>query len=365
MVLLTRNRRIGDYKRDKILSGLPSTYYSCLEGNAIKTLLGGFTKTIKAENGIAEMKKLSINGTEQWVVIRGENRRNPILFHLHGGPGGSQTGNFRKYLSDLEKDFVVVNWDQRGAGKSYHPNIPRESMNLDQLAEDAKEVITYVLTRFQQNKVFLTGQSFGSLLGMIFVEKYPEPVQAYIGINQVVCRIEEELKCYETTLQMAKERGDQKAIKDLTNIGKPVNGCYLKAQDLVRQRGLITKYKGVSYKVSTHSIQLASILCSELTLKEKINFMKGFNFSFETLWEEFSSINLRGKIQEVQVPVYFIAGRHDKIVPLESTAQYFDMVKAPQKELVIFEESGHLACFEEPKKFCELLKSIKESSLMI
>ena len=165
----------------------------------MKALLGGYTAEIKTENGIAEMKKLSINGTEQWVVMRGENRNHPILFHFHGGPGGSQTGDFRKYLSDLEKDFVVINWDQRGTGKSFYPNIPRETMNMDQLVEDAKEVISYVLHRFQQNKVFLTGQSFGSVLGMLFIDKYPELVQAYFGINQVVCRREEELACYETT----------------------------------------------------------------------------------------------------------------------------------------------------------------------
>lgn len=327
----------------------------------MKTLLGGYTAEIKTENGIAEMKKLNINSTEQWVVIRGDNRSNPILFHFHGGPGGSQTGNFRKYLSGLEKDFVVVNWDQRGAAKSFHPNIPRETMNMEQFLEDAKEVITYVLLRFQQKKVFLTGQSFGTVLGMLFTDKYPEFVQAYVGINQVVSRKEEELDCYETTLQIAKERKDQKAIDDLTKIGKPVNGSYQTAKALVRQRGLITKYKGVTYKKSTHLIQFASILCPELTLKEKMNFMKGFTFSFDTLWAEWASLNLKELIKEVNVPIYFITGRHDKIVPLESTKQYFEVLKAPKKEFIIFEESGHLACFEEPMKFCELLKTIKES----
>lgn len=322
------------------------------------SLLGGFTKEIKAINGISEMKKLRINGVDQWIVMRGEDIRNPILFHFHGGPGGSQTGNFRKYLSELEKDFVVINWDQRGAGKSYHPHIPRESMNMKQLVEDAKEVITFVLERFQQNKVYLTGQSFGTFLGMLFIDKYPELVHAYIGINQVAFRGEEELACYETTLQIAKERGDKKAVNDLLKMGKPVNGAYQTSNDLVTQRGYITKYKGVSHKVSTQKIQIASILCSELTVKEKINFMKGFAFSYETLWEEFGGIDLREKIKEVKVPVYFIAGRHDKIVPLESTKQYFEMLKAPHKELIIFEESGHLACFEEPEKFCRLVKSV-------
>ncbi|RXT07118.1 alpha/beta fold hydrolase [Ammoniphilus sp. CFH 90114] len=329
----------------------------------MRSLIGGFTTEIKTEKGIAEMKKLNINGTEQWVVMRGQDRTSPILFHLHGGPGGSQTGNFRKYLSDLEKDFVVINWDQRGAGKSYHPNIPQETMNMNQLVEDAKEVISYALHRFQQKQVFLTGQSFGSVLGMLLLHRYPEFVQAYIGINQVVYRAEEELACYETTLQIAKERGDKKAIEDLTTMGRPINGSYQNTKDLVRQRGLITKYKGVSYKKSTHLIQFASIFCSELTFKEKINFMKGFTFSIDTLWEEWSSMNLREKIIEVHVPIYFIAGKHDRLVPLESTSQYFEILKAPKKELVIFEESGHLACFEEPGKFCELLKTIKETSV--
>ena len=311
----------------------------------MRKLLGGYTSKINTKNGIAEMKKLNINGSNQWIIMRGENINNPILFHLHGGPGGSQTGNFGKFLRQLEKDFIVIHWDQRGSGKSYHPSNTKELLNMNQLVEDAKQIITYIIEKFQQKKVFLTGQSFGSILGMLFINKYPQVIHAYIGINQGVSRTEEELECYEHTLKIAKERGEKKAIKDLLQMGKPMNGAYATPKQLVRQRALITKYKGVTYKKNTSLIQFYSIYCSEFTLKEKLNFIKGFNHSFESLWEEFSSMDLRKQITKVYVPVYFIAGKYDKIVPLESTKTYFEVLQAPKKELIIFEESGHLACF--------------------
>lgn len=329
----------------------------------IKLITGGYTSKIRGEQSISEMRKLMINGINQWIVLRGENKNNPVLFHFHGGPGGSQIGNFTKFLRDLEKEFVVVHWDQRGAGKSYHPQIPKETMTLDQLVEDAKAIVDIITKEFNQEKILLTGQSFGSLLGMLYIYKYPESIKAFIGINQAVTRTEEEKSCYETALKIAKEKNDKKGIEKLEKMGPPERGSYKTSKDLVTQRGLITKYKGVSYKKSTQAIQFPSIFCSELTLKEKLNFMKGFGFSFDTLWEEFATTNLKKHVPEVKVPVYFVVGRHDAIVPIESTRNYYENLIAPKKKFIIFEESGHLACFEEPEKFCQLLLSIKREEI--
>jgi proline iminopeptidase len=327
----------------------------------IKRLIGGYVPPYKDKQGnqvpysISTLEKVKLGGVDQWITIRGRHKELPILLFLHGGPGSPQTGAQQKYNSELEDHFLVVNWDQRGSGKSFSSEVTVESMNLEQMLGDAHELIQYLLEKFQQPKMFIMGQSIGSLYGLMLAHRYPELLYAFVGVNPPINRSMEEKLSYEFALENAKKKGNKKAIGELEGIGFPTNGNYRNIDDMVIQRKWLTKFNGVAFKKNAAFINMHYLLSHHLTFKEKLTFMKGFGFSATNLWEELTSVNFFSSVPEIEVPVFFIAGRHDKIVFIDLVQQYVDTVKAPEKHLIILEESGHLALFEEPERFNDIL----------
>lgn len=171
-------------------------------------------KTPRIENAthsIAFLEKHLIGGINQWLLIRGQDSRKPILLWIHGGPGAAQIGFNRHYCTDLEQDFIVVNWDQRGAGLSYSSRIPPETMNIDQMVDDLIEIVKQLCSRFQQQKVYLLGHSWGTILSILAVKRYPELFHGYFSVCQLVNFSENERASYEFTLRQAQETANKKA----------------------------------------------------------------------------------------------------------------------------------------------------------
>jgi proline iminopeptidase len=328
----------------------------------MKWFMGGYMPPYRDSNGeivqnsVSELRKLALGGVEQWITIRGRNRDLPILVFFHGGPGSPQTGAQRKFLPFLEEHFLVINWDQRGSGKSYSSNISTNSMNLNQLLSDAFELIRYLVESYNKDKVYLMGHSVGAVLGLLFAKMHPQLIHAYIGVNQPIIREEEECRSYQYALEIATQKGNKKALNQLTKIGPPSNGEYSSFEKgLVTQRTWLTKFSGVTYKKNASFINLQYILSSHLTLGEKLNFMKGFGFSATHLWRELTSINFFDRVTSIEVPVYLIAGEHDRIVFADQVEKYYNLLEAPKKQFYLFRESGHFTFFEESKRFEQLI----------
>ena len=186
------------------------------------------TKKIRNINGISEIQYLTINNTQQYVLIRGENVKNPILLFLHGGPGASATTMLRKFNSDLEKHFTIVYWDQRNAGKSYDKKFPKEEIKVQKYIQDVDVLVAYLKDRLRAEKIFLVGHSWGSRLGMYAIQEYPENFIAYLGVAQELSSYEGELISYQYTLNKAKELNNVKAITELEEMGEPQSGDYSK-----------------------------------------------------------------------------------------------------------------------------------------
>ena len=243
----------------------------------LKRMIGGYVPPYKDKQGnivpnaISTMEKLTLGGVEQWITIRGKDTQLPIVLFLHGGPGLPQAGVQRKYNAELEEHFIVVNWDQRGSGKSYSQAVSAESMNINQLLEDAHELVLYLLSKFNHNKIFLMGHSIGAALGLLFAHRYPQLLYAYVSINQPIHRREEEARSYAYALQAAKDRNNRKAQKQLEDIGAPINGIYSETTDLVVQRKWLTKFNGVAFRKNATLININCLLSSHLTFREKLN----------------------------------------------------------------------------------------------
>ena len=178
------------------------------------------------KNSIAEWRLVELGDWPQWLSIRGANRNNPILLFLHGGPGTSETPFLIKYNSDLEKSFVVVSWDQRGAGKSYSIKIPPETMTVDRFIADTHELTQHLKEEFSREKIYLVGHSWGTLIGMRAAHRYPEDYYALISIAHTSDGHREELLTYQKVLEQARQSNNIKAIQELQRIGQPKNGRY-------------------------------------------------------------------------------------------------------------------------------------------
>ena len=146
-------------------------------------------RKIVSDNGVEELLPLQVNGTTQWISVRGRDRHNPILLYLHGGPGSPTMPEAYLFQSPWEDFFTVVQWDQRGTGKTYAANDAAALANtitIDQMDADTVEVIQQLRTRYHKEKIFLLGHSWGSALGLRIAQEHPEWLYAYIGVGQMI-----------------------------------------------------------------------------------------------------------------------------------------------------------------------------------
>ncbi|HMD82098.1 MAG TPA: alpha/beta hydrolase, partial [Anaerolineales bacterium] len=169
---------------------------------------------------IASLEKVNLNGSAQWISIRGKDVNSPVLLFLAGGPGGSQLVTERRALGALEDHFVVVNWEQPGAGKSFDA-VDRSTLTPERYVTDGIVLVNYLRERFDEEKVYVLGESWGSTLGIWMVQRNPELFHAFIGTGQMVAFLENDLMCYDFVLGLAQERGDIQKVEQLTKQGPP------------------------------------------------------------------------------------------------------------------------------------------------
>ena len=329
------------------------------------SLFRGKTPTIHAKTGrsISSLLPMKLGGVTQWATIRAHDTDNPLLLYVHGGPGMSDMGAIRQFIPELEEHFVVVHWSQRGAGKSYSHELSAECMTVEQFVVDLKELIQYLLQRFGKQKLFLVGQSWGTALCMRLVKQHPELVYAYVGVNQVVDREKEELRSYHAALNLAHERSNRKAVAQLESIGEPKGGVFATLEGTLVHKGWIRAMGMITYdpKVATKFAK-AMVLNPELTPGDILSLFRHLRWNMELLWYDFCQMNLFQEIRAVKVPVYFIAGKHDSITSPDLERQYLDLLETPRKEYFLFERAGHMACYEEPQRFLEVMLQVKKES---
>jgi pimeloyl-ACP methyl ester carboxylesterase len=315
---------------------------------------GGPSDTTRS---VAALEKVSVGGSAQWILVRSRDLRNPVVLFLHGGPGTSQLTSNRRSTRDLEKHFTVVNWDQRGAGKSYAAIADTGRMTIDQFVEDTGELTRCLLERFHQDRLVLVGHSWGSIIGTLTAARCPELFSCYVGIGQVADMARGEAASYRWTVEQARRRHDRRAGETLARIGPPpYRGDWQQA--VVTQRRLLGRFGGEVHGSRSGALRLVLgglLFSREYTLGDRINFFRGIMGSMELLWPELLEVNLQETVPELAVPVFFVEGRHDHESPAELAEEYFDALSAPSKELVWFEHSAHLPNAEERDRFTRFM----------
>lgn len=313
------------------------------------------------DESVATMEALLVNGQKQWVFVRGRRRSNPLLLVLHGGPGTTMAPHLRTFVPELEEDFLVAHWEQRGAGKTYATTTFDETFTVEQMIADTTRVTELLLERYGRDRLFVLAGSWGTFLGMNAIQRRPDLYRAYFGVGQIVHQARGEELSYDYAMAQAVANGDTDAVERLEAIGRPPYPAEEHVDRLLVQRRVLRKYGGaIKHAVSASRIDDPKLVLfqEEYDLFDKINWVRGQKRSEALLGPVFRRIDLRRTIASVKVPVYLFQGESDWQTPTVLVREYFETLAAPQKELHVFGESAHMPIFEEPERFVSTLRRI-------
>ncbi len=316
---------------------------------------------------IASLEKITLGGVDQWVLIRGADITKPVLLVLHGGPGFAMTPWLELFQkAKLEEDFVVVHWDQRGAGKSYSKTLSAEDMHVENFINDTLELTDILRNRFEQDKIFMTGHSWGSALGFLTIMENPEPYHAYIASGEAAHWNKRQIMSYEWVLAQARNTGDDKVIEALESL-EPFDPTSL--EHITAKNQFLDRYRGGDYYTEglwdKYLEYVLSGQSSAYTDTEVQAYTLGLEFASQTVSLEIAQqdYDLFRDFPKSSIPIHFFAGRHDHVTPSELTEAYYVFLEAPAKSFTWFEDSAHTMMFDQPDKWAEELIRIAQETL--
>ena len=303
---------------------------------------------IHTPNGIQEDRFIKLGGIEQWISIRGEDRSNPVILFVHGGPGDATSLYGWALLRPWFKRFTVVQWDQRGAGKTYGRNGPTTpDVTVTRIVNDGIELADSVTRVLRKNKIVVVGHSFGSILAMQMVKARPELFYAYVGTGQVGAPSDATLAtAYREVLAVARRRNERAAVAELTAMGPPPwrEG---------RSYGVEHKWGNLLEHVDAF---LASTLTLKLTapgatLRDVNDSFDGEGFSGGKLVPQINGIDRALFRSTFEIPVFVFQGADDLTTPPSLAERFVWAIHAPKKAFVAVPDGGHFVVFTRPDAF--------------
>jgi pimeloyl-ACP methyl ester carboxylesterase len=318
-------------------------------------------RAIRSAGGIDSLVSVRIGGIDQWIHVRGQNVNNPILLFIHGGPGIAFIPLAREVQGPWERHFTVVQWDQRGAGKTYARNdrdLQRITMSVSQMEQDALEVVNYLRKRFKRDKIVVLGHSWGSILGLWLAHEHPDIIDAYVGVAQAVNMKLNEMTAYEDALKVARMRHSVEAIRDLESIQPyPPPAVDLRKASIAQewQAKLLGPPADRPRFVDMKRILSTLLSAPEYSLRDVYGFTRGQLFSLEVLIPEVKQVDVATLGTDFKVPLFFFHGRHDPYCRPALIEKYAETITAPRREIVWFEDAGHFPFFEDQRMFTDEL----------
>ena len=307
---------------------------------------------IRTPHGIAERGFVRIGGIEQWVTIRGDDERNPAILILHGGPGDAYS-QLAYFLRDWERALTIVQWDQRGAGRTYERyGNATPDVTLDRLIEDGAEVAQYARRRLHQPKIILIGHSWGSALGIYLIKRHSELFSAFVGTGQIVRTADLEQRYYAYALARVSADYHEAAIAELRRLGPPPYGT-IGADGIVRK--WLNRYLADADKRYLLMSVGVALRNAAYTLADFRALQAGhLAFSLPTLNRTYDAIDLDSLGDDVPVPYFIIDGRSDRLTPPDLAIRYFERVRAPHKAFFLI-DGGHFAFMSNSDEFLRIL----------
>ncbi|MDB5248913.1 MAG: alpha/beta hydrolase [Segetibacter sp.] len=309
------------------------------------------THASTSKAAIHEEKFILINGIEQWVTIKGESSK-PVILFLHGGPGSPISPYSDALYKEWEKDFIIVQWDQRGTGKTFGSNAPGEltpeflksnPLTIEQMTSDGINLSEYLIKNLKKQKIILFGTSWGSVLGVKLASKRPDLFYAYVGHSQIV-NPSNDLPLYNKVYHIAEDKHDEEALRILTSVGKPP---YDKAKNVGQLFRIVKKYERENSIPAPNTWFVESLNYDNA--KDNRNRSDGDDYSFVNYVGDSrlgvesmrNTINFLRDNLVFKIPIYLVQGNEDLLTPRDVTKHYFDKIEAPEKKYFLLPNTAH------------------------
>jgi len=309
---------------------------------------------ISTPNGIDEARYVEVGGIQQWITIRGEDRHNPVLLFLHGGPGDATNlwsyAAFRSWL----RYFTVVQWDQRGAGRTFgrNPDMSPQAITIARMTQDGVELADMLRKELRKDKVILVGHSWGSILGVHMVKARPDLFYAFVGTGQVADPARRYTVAYRELLKKAETLRDERAIRELREVGPPP---YPDGRGYGVQRKWSNLFEGADAFI--YSMVGLALAAPGYALRDVNDWFDGQSVSADRLVPETSALDARALAGDFAVPVFVFQGAEDFTTPTSLARAFVDSIRAPKKAFVPIEGGGHFAVFMKSSAFVDQLVS--------
>ena len=288
----------------------------------------------QSADGIHTKEAIEIGGIKQWISIDaadGTHKNHPVLLFLHGGPGNSAMGYADKFTGELQKHFIVVNWDQRESGKTAELNSTDKPLSVELLENDAVEMINYLRTRFSQDKIYIMGHSWGGFLVLKIAAEHPELLKACLAVSPMVNQLESERLSLQWMIDKAKLENNKEALKELQSVHVPFDN----GEQLYFHRSWLLKMAGRK--------------------SPSKSFVEAWATKWLVVFNEGSAVNFFTTASQINCPVYFFVGRKDYQTHFKVTEDYYNVLEAPAKGLYWFDNSGHNLTTSEPARLQEII----------
>ena len=324
---------------------------NCLSLRLTVVLTVGLTAAAIAPN-IAEAESaprpvhqemfVRIGGIDQWITIKGNDQENPVVLFLHGGPGDALSPYADAFFQGWEKDFTLVQWDQRGAGRTYSKNGTsiESTLTIERMVQDGIEVANFLTKQLNKNKIILVGESWGSIVGIYMAHERPDLIYAYVGVAQMVNWQEDLFAGYSHVLDMARVADNQEAITALTALGTP-------PWHSVSKWPVYRKWERMfQAKLVTAPPAPMSISPQYGSPQERSQYEEADDFSFLHFWGRdlsgpLTQVDLPSLATDFRIPIFMIQGEEDMTASPVLAKCYFDAIKAPKKKFVVVSGTGH------------------------
>jgi proline iminopeptidase len=325
--------------------------HNCFTRDKVRAIVRD-ARRIVSPNGVEELRQVTLGGVPQWISVRGRDRRNPILLFIHGGPASTEMPVSWLYQSPWEDFFTVVQWDQRGAGKTAATTKHRDivpTITIERMTADGEELVAYLRSHYRVAKLFVLAHSWGSVIGLNLARRHPEWLHAYVGMGQMINWIDNERTSYAWVLHQARADNNLKAVAELQALAPyPPADRELTLEEVITQRTWVIYYGGLTAGRRDFAYDLnARKLSPEYTNQDLSppGFRNGE--ALVRLLPDLTKLDL-GDVMQTDCPVVLFAGRRDYQTPSEVSVRWLERLKAPYKNLFWFEQSAHMMQLEEP-----------------